>query len=169
MDYTIEDDFDVSAERYWEVFFSEEYNAAMWPALEIEHELLMLERTGEGADLKIERKQRLTPKREVPGFLKKFVADKIAYTEHNHFSRKDNVMKTVTTPSFMAEKIKTEGVYRLVELGPNKVRRIWEGSAKVSVPLLGGRIEKHLVGEIRESYRKATEFTRKWHKEHPAP
>lgn len=167
MKYRIEDDFDVSAQRYWDVFFDETYNAALWPGLDIQHELLKLDKTGEGADLVIVREQRLTPKREVPGFLAKFVADKISYVEKNHFTRRTNTMKTVTIPSFMAEKITTEGTYRLEELGPNKVRRIWDGTFECRVPLIGGRVEKHLVEEIRESYRRATAFTRKWHAEHP--
>ena len=168
MEYRIEDEFDVGAQRYWDVFFDVAYSTALWETLDIGWELLLLERKGEGADLVIERKQRLTPRREVPGFLSKFVADKIAYTEHNVFTAKTNVMKTKTTPSFMADKIVTEGVYRLDVLGDHKVRRVWEGRAEAKIPLLGGRVEKHLVEEIRESYRRATAFTRKWHAEHPA-
>ncbi|MEM6996067.1 MAG: DUF2505 family protein [Myxococcota bacterium] len=168
MDYRIEDEFEVTATRYWEVFFTEEYNKAMFETLDIGWELLSLERRGEGDALVIERTQRLTPRREVPGFLAKFVADKIAYTEHNVFTASKNEMKTVTTPSFMAEKIKTEGLYRLQPVGDTKVLRIWEGLAVAKIPLLGGRVEKHLVEEIRESYRNATAFTRKWHADHPA-
>ena len=168
MEYRIEDEFDVSTDRYWEVFFDETYNRALWDAIDIGWELLMLERKGEGADLVIERKQKLTPRREVPGFLKRFVNDAIAYTEHNVFTAKDNRMRTVPTPSFMADKIKTEGIYRLEPRGDDKCARIWEGIAIAKIPLLGGRVEKHLVEEIRESYRKATAFTRKWHAEHPA-
>lgn len=168
MDYRIEDDFDVSASRYWDVFFDDNYNQALWDQLDIGWEMLSLERKGEGDDLVIERRQRLTPRREVPALLSKFVSDKIAYTEHNVFKARDNAMKTITTPSFMADKIVTEGVYRLEVVSDSKVRRVWEGLAKAKLPLVGGRIEKHLVEEIRESYRRATAFTRTWHAEHPA-
>lgn len=168
MDYRIEDEFAVTAPRYWEAFFSDDYNKALFESLDIGWELLTLERKGEGDDLVIERRQRLTPRREVPGFLSKFVADKIAYTEHNIFTAKNNHMKTVTTPSFLADKIKTEGLYRLEPVGDSKVLRVWEGLAIAKIPLLGGRVEKYLVEEIRESYRRATAFTRGWHAEHPA-
>ncbi len=168
MEYRIEDEFDVSTARYWDVFFDETYNQALWDSLDIGWELLSLERRGEGDALVIERRQRLTPRREVPGFLSRFVSDKIAYTEHNVFTAAKNAMKTVTTPSFMAEKIKTEGVYRLEPRGDDKLVRVWEGLAEAKIPLVGGRVEKHLVEEIRESYRRATAFTRKWHVDHPA-
>ena len=34
------------------------------------------------------------------------------------------------------------------------------------IPLIGGKIEKHLVQEVRESYRRTTDFTRKWIADH---
>ncbi|MEX1362596.1 MAG: DUF2505 domain-containing protein [Nannocystaceae bacterium] len=167
MEYRIEDTFECSAEHYWGFFFSEPYNAAMWPTLDIEWELLELQREGEGAELRIHREQRLTPQREVPGFIKKLVDGAITYVEKNDFVAADNAMKTVTIPGFAADRIRTVGVYRLEPIGPNKVRRVWEGVCECRIPLLGGKVEKQLVEEVRESYRRATEFTRKWIAEHP--
>jgi hypothetical protein len=46
------------------------------------------------------------------------------------------------------------------------VNRIWDGNCEVGIPLVGGKVEKILVDEVKESYRKATAFTRKWHAEH---
>lgn len=168
MEYRIEDDFDVSAARYWEVFFSEEYNAALFPAIDIQWELLKLERKGEGDSLVIERKQKLTPKREVPKLIEKFVKGAITYVEENVFVAAKNSMTTVTIPNFAADRIDNHGTYRLEPLGDDRVRRVWEGVCVAKVPLIGGRVEKMLVDEVRESYRRATEFTRKWHAEHPA-
>lgn len=167
MEYRIEDDFDASAEHYWDFFFSEPFNAAMWPALDVDWELLELRRDGEGQALRIHREQRLTPRREVPRFMKKFVDGAITYVEKNDFVAADNSMKTVTIPGFAADRIRTVGVYRLEVLGPKKVRRIWEGVCECRIPLIGGKIEKQLVEEVRDSYRRATDFTRKWIAEHP--
>lgn len=166
MQYKIEDVFDVSADRYWDAFFSEEYSRALWPALEIDCKVLRLERKGEGAELTIVREQFLTPRREVPAIMAKFVKGAISYTELNEFTARTNTMRTTTTPSFMADKIRTVGTYRLEILGPEKVNRVWDAEVSCSIPLLGGKIEKMLVDEVRESYRKATEFTRRWHAEH---
>ncbi|HET6585567.1 MAG TPA: DUF2505 domain-containing protein [Nannocystaceae bacterium] len=168
MKYRIEDTFDVSAERYWATFFDEEFNRALWKELDIEWEPLELDRKGEGADLVVTRRQRLTPKREMPAIIAKFVKGKLSYVEHNVFTASNNTMKTTTTPSFMADKIDTNGVFRIEVVGPDKVNRVWDGNCEVSIPLVGGKVEKLLVDEVRESYRKATAFTRKWHAEHPA-
>lgn len=168
MEYRIEDTFDVSAERYWEIFFSDEYNAGLWPALDIQRELLVFERKGEGPELRIHRKQRLVPQREVPGFIKKLVSGAITYVEKNDFVAADNAMRTVTIPGFAADRITTTGTYRLEPLGANGCKRIWEGVCECRIPLVGGKVEKQLVDEVRESYRRATDFTRKWIAEHPA-
>jgi uncharacterized protein DUF2505 len=168
MKYTIEDTFDVSAASYWETFFSEEFNRAMWPALDITWEPISLERKREGESLEIVRVQKLTPKRELPALVQKFVKGALSYTERNEFKARENSMRTKTTPSFMADKIDTYGVYRLEELGPNRVKRIWDGTFDCSIPLIGGKIEKMLVEEVRESYRRSTEFTRQWHASHPS-
>jgi hypothetical protein len=168
MEYRIEDTFDASAERYWEILFSDEYNAELWPALDIVRELLVFERKGEGPSLRIHREQRLVPQREVPGLIKKFVSGAITYTEKNDFVAADNTMRTVTIPGFAADRITTTGMYRLEPLGANRCKRIWDGVMECRIPLVGGKVEKLLVDEVRESYRRATDFTRKWIADHPA-
>ena len=168
MKYTIEDTFDVSVARYWEAFFDDAYGAALWPALDIKCERIKFERIGEGDALEIHREQKLIPNREVPALMQKFVKGGFSYVERNHYKARDSAMRTVTTPGFMADKITTGGLYRVEALGPTRCKRIWEGEVDVSIPLLGGKVEKMLVDEVRESYRKATEFTRRWHAEHPA-
>jgi hypothetical protein len=168
MEYRIEDDFDVTADRYWEVFFSEEYTSAMWPALDIKCEQLSFERTGEGSSLVIVRKQKLTPQRDVPKIIEKFVRGAISYVEENVFRASEQAMTTVTTPNFAADRIDNHGTYRLEAIGEGRVRRIWDAVCVCKIPLLGGKVEKILVDEVRESYRRATEFTRRWHAEHPA-
>ena len=166
MEYRIEDTFDCSAERYWEIFFSDEYNAKLWPAIDIQREQLAFERKGEGPSLRIHREARLVPQREVPAFIKKLVSGAISYVEKNDFAAADNAMRTVTIPGFAADRITTTGVYRLEPLGEGRVKRIWEGVCECRIPLLGGKVEKQLVDEVRESYRRATDFTRKWIADH---
>ena len=166
MEYRIEDTFDVSAQSYWDIFFSDEYNAELWPALDITREQLKLEKTGEGSDLVIVREQRLTPRREVPAVLKTLVSGAISYVEKNEYRAATSTMKTVTIPSFGADRIDNRGTYRVEPRGDDKCARIWEGHCSARIALLGGKLEKFLVGEIKESYRKATEFTRRYHREH---
>lgn len=167
MKYTIADEFETTPQRYWEVFFDEEYNRRLFEALKIGREVLEDRREGEGDALEIRRKLRLTPQREVPAALQRFVKGAIAYVEDNHFRARTNAMEVVTTPSMLADSIVTRGTYRLEVAGPRRVRRIWDGEVSVKIPLVGGKAEKMLVDEVTASYKATTDFTRRWLAEHP--
>ena len=166
IEYEIVDEFPTTPDKYWDMFFSEAYNAALWKPLDIEWELLEFRREGEGEAEVIHRVQRQTPKRDVPSALRKLVKDAISYEERNVWRRADNTMQVVTTPNFFADKFSASGVYKLVPLGPNKLKRVWTARCECKVPLVGGKVEKHVVDEVKRSYQATTIFTRKWIAEH---
>ena len=167
MHYTLTDDFDTSLEHYWQVFFDDAYNAALYERLRVGREVLDIQREGEGEALIIRRKIKLSPQREVPALVAKFVKGAITYTEQGVFTARTNTLEVVTIPGFMADQLTTRGVYKVQSLGPTKVRRIWDGDVVCKIPLLGGKIEKGIIEEVTQSYRDTTDFTRKWLAEHP--
>ena len=167
MRYTISDDFDTSLEHYWQVFFDDAYNAELYKRLKVGREVLEVKQEGEGESLVIRRKVKLSPQREVPALVAKFVKGAITYTEQGVFTARTNTLEIVTIPGFMADQLTTRGTYKVQSLGPNKVRRTWDGEISCKIPLLGGKVEKHIVEEVTTSYRDTTEFTRKWLADHP--
>jgi hypothetical protein len=167
MRYTISDDFETSLEHYWQVFFDDAYNAELYKRLKVGREVLEVKQEGEGESLVIRRKVKLSPQREVPALVAKFVKGAITYTEQGVFTARTNTLEIVTIPGFMADQLTTRGTYRVQSLGPNKVRRTWDGEISCKIPILGGKVEKHIVEEVTTSYRDTTEFTRKWLADHP--
>jgi hypothetical protein len=167
MRYTISDDFDTSLEHYWQVFFDDAYNAALYQRLRVGREVLDVQREGEGEALIIRRKIKLSPQREVPALVARFVKGAITYTEQGVFTARTNTLEVVTIPGFMADQLTTRGTYRVQALGPNKVRRSWDAEVTCRVPLLGGKVEKHIIEEVTTSYRDTTDFTRQWLRDHP--
>ncbi|MCA9718320.1 MAG: DUF2505 domain-containing protein [Myxococcales bacterium] len=166
--YTVEDDFETTVDRYWAVFFDEEYNKGLFEHLAITREVLEITREGEGQDEVIRRRIRLTPQRDVPTIFKRFVKGAIQYTEHNVFTRKKDTIDVKIVPGFMGDKFTSVGTYIVRATGDNKVRRTFHGEINCSVPLVGGRVEKHIAGEVIDGYKKTTDFTRRWLREHPA-
>ncbi len=165
--YRIEDEFQISRTRYWEMFFDPDYNAALFEHLDIDCDPIELRREGEGDDEEILRVQQLTPRRELPSALKRIAKTAISYEERNHFRRSENRIKVVTTPSFMADKLSIRGDYFIEDRGENKVVRIWDAICECRVPFIGKKIESYLIDEIRNSYASTTEFTHRWIREHP--
>lgn len=164
IEYRIEDDFDVTAEQYWDAFFSQEYNDALWEELEVDWELLELTRSGEGEGETLVRRMMLTPRRDVPAALKKLVKDGIRYEEKNEWSKRDSSMKITITPNFGANKFEHVGVFSVKDLGEGKCRRIFEAKCSCAIPLVGKAIEKHIVGEVKDSYAASTKFNRAYFK-----
>ena len=160
--YEIEDEFETTVDRFWDVFFDDAFNDALWKHLDIERDVFEFERSGEGPGERIRRKQRLTPKRDVPAALKRLVKNAISYEEHNEWERGKSLMTVITIPSFMSDKFDGKGDYKVLEMGPNRVKRVWTASLNCSVPLVGGRVESHIVGEVTQSYKDTTTFMRKW-------
>lgn len=166
IEYEIVDEFPTTPDKYWDMFFSDAYNAALWQHLDIEREVVEFRREGEGDNEVIHRTQRLTPKRDVPSALRKLVKDAVSYEERNVWRRAQNAMEVVTTPNFFADKFTASGVYKLEPIGEDKLRRIWKANCACRVPLVGGKVEKHVVEEVKRSYQATTIFTRKWIAEH---
>lgn len=164
MQYRIEDDFSCDLATYWRVFFDEAYNQGLYEALNIQRELVECRPDATSLDpgAPIHRVQRLTPQREMPAVMKKVLRGTLSYLEHNDFDPSRNEIKVRTVPSLMADKITTEGIYRVQALGQDKVRRVWEGRCDCKIPLVGSKIEKVIVEEVQESYAKTTSFTREW-------
>ena len=160
--YRIADEFDTSISRYWDMFFGDDYNDGLWPALDMGYERVSFTREGEGENLVIRREQILTPHRELPGFMKKLVQGALTYREKNLFRARDNRMEVETIPSVLAEKIISRGTYSLEALGEGRVRRVNEGEVVCKIPQVRGKIENQIVGEVEESYRKTTTFPREW-------
>lgn len=166
IEYEIVDEFPTTVDAYWAMFFSDEYNAALWKHLDIEREVVEFRREGEGDGEVVHRTQRLTPKRDVPSALRRIVKDAIAYEERNVWRRKDSAMQVVTIPNFFADKFEATGTYRIEPVGEDRVRRTWTAKCSCKVPLVGGKVEKHVVEEVKRSYKATTIFTRKWIAEH---
>lgn len=162
IDYEIVDEFPTNPDKYWDMFFSDAYNEALWKHLDIDRQVIEFRREGTGAAEVIHRVQRLTPRRDVPSALRKLVKDAISYEERNVWRRADNAMEVVTIPNFFADKFIAKGVYKLEPMGDDKLRRIWKASCDCKVPLVGGKVEKHVVEEVKRSYQATTIFTRKW-------
>jgi len=165
--YQVEDTFTCSANYYWNMFFSAPYNEGLWEFLEIERVEEKFCRTGTELDEEIVRVHRLTPRREVPAIMKKLISGAITYVEHNHFRRRENAMQVKTTTGFLADKFSANGVYRLEEIEPRVVQRIWQGECTCTIPLIGDKIARLIADEIKRSYEKTSEFTHRWIADHP--
>lgn len=167
MDFTISHEFDCDPERYWRVFFDEEYNQALYAQLSVK-ERRVLERRDEQDGAVIHRVIRILPQTELPPAIRKLLGSEIAYIERSTWKRAENkldVSVTIDVPA-ARDRFDFRGTYTVASLAPTRVRREFRAQVKVSIPLLGGQVEKQVAEGIRKQYETATAFTRRWLAEH---
>jgi hypothetical protein len=155
--FKIDHDFDIDPEGYWQVFFDEGCMKDLYRELRIEFQVV--ENNDDGKQL--HRVVKLRAQREIPAMFKSVVGD-LSYLEKDVFDRARSSMQVVIEPALMKDRFDMRGTYSVAPLGPGRCRRTFEGDAKVSVALIGGKIEKFMVDEIRTSYDVAARVTRQW-------
>lgn len=164
MNFTFSHDFDIDPEGFWKMFFSESYETELFRRLKM-RTFNVLERREEGSSLW--RKVKLEPDGDVPSWASSVVRD-TGYTEHDHLHRDRSVMDVTIEPAMMKERFHMSGIFKVTPLGPGRCRREFSGELRISVPLLGGKIEKFMVDKMREGYDTAAAFTREWLQRSPA-
>lgn len=158
MHFKFEHEFDLDAASYWDLFFSEDYNKDLYAELKMK-DRKVLEQKEEGGVLR--RTVKLVPGKEVPAIFKSIVSD-MSYTEKNVYRKERSEMEVVVEPALMKDKFDLRAVYSVKPLGDKKVRRTFEGDVNIKIMLIGGKMEKYMVDELRESYETAARVTRKW-------
>ncbi|MEM6732382.1 MAG: DUF2505 domain-containing protein [Myxococcota bacterium] len=160
MKFRIEHEFSgISLPDYEVLYFDEPFNEALCEEVNLERELLKLDRDGD----KLARDVRVAPRgRQIPKPVAKFLGGaRIEYVEKLQYTFGSYRGTWQSVSSLMTEKIQSSGTFTLEEASGG-VRRIVEGEIKVKVFGLGGTIEQYIVEDVKKSYNDAATFTRKW-------
>jgi hypothetical protein len=152
-------EFDTDPEPFWKIFFHEPYNTDLYQRIEVKENTLLYTKEDETT---IKFSRRVIPKRDLPGVIKKIVGGDLGYTETSTFHKGKNLLEVKIEPSLMKEKTKIFGKYTITPIAPGKVRRVFEGDIDVSIPLVGGRVEKAIIEDMTKSYDVAAQVTREW-------
>ncbi len=159
MNFHFSHDFDTNVASYWKIFLSEEFSKEMFADLKMrKYEVSKREDDGK----RFIRVQTLEPSTPIPSFLTSLIKS-TQYTEYDDLEWGSNCMKVEIKTAMFADKFKMGGNYTVTALdGGKRCRREFKGEVKVSVPLIGGRIEKYMLEQMRDSYETAAATTRRW-------
>src|SRR5262249_29881721 len=140
-------------------FLSPDFNKEMFADLKMKN-YAVKEQTDDGK--KYHRVQMLEPTTPIPGFLQSIIKS-TGYTETDDLDWSTNVMKVKIETAMFKDKFNMSGDYSVQPLGDGtRCRREFRGEVKVSMPLIGGKIEKYMMEQMRDSYEIAARVTRKW-------
>ena len=158
--FTLTHEFNCSVETFWRLNFDREMNEAMFrqglgfPDYQVQ-EL-------KDTDAEIFRRTVATPKMDLPGVVQKALGSSFRYTEETRFNKTTKVCHFKGIPSTMADKLTTEGTFRVEAVGANRCKRTidFQGDAKIFA--VGGVFEETAEKNLRQSYDVSARFMNKW-------
>nr|WP_276599691.1 DUF2505 domain-containing protein [Nannocystis sp. SCPEA4] len=166
--HTIEHVFDTSPERLWEVFFfDEDYAKGLYERVRLKVVKRELHREGEGPSLIVRRKLQLVADRELPGALKRLFQGTSTVTETGEFNAALRRYSVTIQVPVIGNLVDYGGEYTWDTLPSGQLRRVWRGHCDARIPLVGGKLEAYLLGEIEKSMADNYAFTREYLRAHP--
>ena len=150
-------------EKFWEVFFDEPYNRALYKYVGTkERQFLELHDHGATKTWQL----RVFPERDLPEWVKKVVRGDLGYIEHAVMDKAKHRIVSRIEPTLFKDKTKINVVYSIEEIAPGKVRRTFEGDVEVSIPILGRKVESLIISDMEKAYQSIADFTNDWLVQH---
>lgn len=159
MEIRIVQRFDCSAQKLWDIIRNPDFEKETREAANVDVSVLKKE---ERAGVLIE-KVRITSRKELPGLMRSALgSDRLIYDQEMESDLARHITNWKVIPNFAADKVKCAGTSRIVATGASSCERVVSGEMKVSIPLVGGKIEQGIVSELENSYAKTADVIRQW-------
>ncbi len=153
------DEIPVKSDRFFEdVILNDELTSKMYLEGLGFQQWEVVSRTEE--DGKIVREVDVTPPQNIPSFMKKFIKGKFSYKERVIWQKGSDSCTVETIPNVMSDKIDIATTIKVEPMDENRCRRIMEVEIKVRIPLIGGKIENHVLGEVEGEFRRSGDYLR---------
>lgn len=167
MHFQFMQEFDVSPQEYWTLFFQPEYNQELYKRLQMKTHKLVEQKEEQNGNI-IRRTQLLEPTSALPSWAQA-VLPSLAYTEYDIYHKARSVMEVRIEPMHMKEKFHLAGTYTVSAVGNGVCKREFQGDVKISIPLLGGKLEKLFMEQFAASEKITVQVTKDWIHNHPSP
>jgi hypothetical protein len=157
--FCLQHEFEATPERFWKVFLDPAYNEALYARIEVREHTVLAWRDDGGT---VYRSIRIMPKRDLPRVVQALTGAHLGYTENTLLHKAENRIDVTVIPTALTDRTSIQGTYSLVPLDKGRLRRTFEGTIHIDVPLVGRRIEKIVLDDMARSYDKAAEVTAEW-------
>ena len=92
---------------------------------------------------------------------------RLTWVEEATIDRVSHVTTWRIVPDHYGNLLRSNGTFRLEATGPSTTRRVADGELKVSVPLVGGKVEQAIVSGLREHAALEQQVLEEWLADHP--
>lgn len=160
----VESDLAFDPVTAWEIFESKEFEARLEEATDLVCEVL--DEQMEGA-VKVKRLKYVS-RRELPTIAAKALGSKnLTYEQVNRFDPAKSELSWQVFLPVVGDRVSVSGITR-ISPAPGGAKRVVDGEINVRIRLIGGQIEKAVVGEFERSMGRAVDLARQIHAERSA-
>jgi hypothetical protein len=156
--FLIVHEFDGTPADFWGLFFRDDYNRAFYGSVDVELEVLEDTRTGG----RIDRTVRYRSTKEPIALVKPFLPGGLGYVERSQFDSATGRFEHAIEPNAMGDRAEIRGAITVEPIAPGRIRRTYEGTVSIKVPLLGARFEAGAIEQMKKTNDTAAAVTAEW-------
>lgn len=150
--------FACTPQTYWEATRDPAYEERIRSRAEVDVDVL----EAREAPPRSFMKARVSPRRELPALVQKAIgAARLSYVQEVESDASTLTTRWRVVSDFLTDRVKCSGTSRVTPV-PEGCERLIEGNIEVQVPVVGGSIEKQIVGEIERSWDRAADVMREF-------
>jgi len=140
----------------WDVFEGAEFQARLDAQTGLRTEVIETRQEG---PVQV-RRLRYTSKTELPAMAARALGSStLSYEQENRFNAAAGTLTWVVKIAMLGDRVKASGD-TVITAAPGGSRRVVNGDVTISIPIIGGQIEKVIGGEFEKSMGRAVEIAR---------
>ncbi len=166
MRFTVRHAYAMSPDDFWsKMFFDDAFNAELYAkALNFEkYEIIERIEPGDG---QLIRSARIVPRLEMPAPVRRLVGGRVWYFERGRFDPESKSWETLLEVPALGDKLDVRTRMHLQPRANGGSDRVLDVRVQTRIFGIGKLVEGFLERAMRDSYRKAADFTNNWWAEH---
>lgn len=162
MRFTVRHAYSMSPGVFWKrMFFNDAFNAELYEKALGFEKYEVIERIEPG-DGRLIRTARVVPRLEMPGPIRRLLGERVWYYEKGRFDPVEGRWDTLIEVPRFDDKIDIRTGMQLVPRGEEESDRVLDVEIQTRIFGIGKLLEGFLERVMRDSYRKAADFTNAW-------
>ncbi len=163
MRFEVHHRFKCSAERLWTIIMDTAYQAQVDQAARLTRTVVEDRQTADGP----RRSVRFEPEATLPAAAQRALGTKkLVYLQEQRWRERDLSMKWRVVVEALPDRVRCSGDFKVSPRAGGECERRVTGEVVVNIPLLGARIERRIVDELKDSYGRTADVTRSWITQH---
>ena len=148
--FTLTQRLDCSEAEHWRLFFDPEFERGLY----LDHlrfpKYELLDQREDDATL--HRREKVTPRLDVPGPVAKFLGSSFGYVEDGTYDKQKRVWRCRILPNVAGDKLACEMTVTVADTGPDQARRTVEGTVDARIFAIGGLVEGAFEKSLRQGW-----------------